>query len=194
MSLYSVGRKITTVFFRVFFRIEVVGNDNIPDEGPVIVCSNHISNLDPPFIGTFIVNREVHFMAKEELFKNRFVQYILYKLHAFPVKRGLNDKQALRTALTILKEGKVLGIFPEGTRSKSGKLKKGLPGTGFFALKSEAVVVPCAIIGSYKLFRPLKLIFGEPMDMTQYRKQRISPQEVTDLIMEEIAKLIDTYK
>ena len=81
---------------------------------------------------------------------------MLPTIQVFPVKRGMSDKKAIRTGLTLLKEGHVLGLFPEGTRSKTGELGKGLTGAGFFALRTEAAVVPCAIIGPYKSFRRVK--------------------------------------
>lgn len=193
MSIYSFGKKVCTFFFTTFFKPEVIGRDNIPSSGPVILCCNHIANFDPPFLGTF-VDREIHFMAKAELFKIPIFKQLLRKINAFPVKRGLSDKQALRTGLNILKEGRVLGIFPEGTRSKTGELRKGLSGAGFFALKTDAAVVPCAIIGPYKLFKKVKIIYGKPMDMTPYREKRASAEEVTAVIMNEIAQLIHEYK
>lgn len=194
MSIYSFGRTVCSSFFRVFYKVEIVGIENIPKEGSVILCCNHISNFDPPFLGSFLKHREIHFMAKAELFKMPIFGSLLRKIHAFPVKRGLADKNALRTALKLLKEGKVLGIFPEGTRSKTGELRKGLSGVGFFALKSDAIVIPCAIIGSYKFFKPLKLVYGTPIDMTEYRKERISAEEATKVIMKEIANLIEKHK
>ena len=88
-------------------------------------------------------------------------------MNAYPVKRGMSDREAFRNTLKILKSGKVVGMFPEGTRSKTGELGKGLAGAGFFALKGgDAVVVPCAIIGPYKAFRRLKVVYGKPLDLT----------------------------
>ena len=106
----------------------------------------------------------------------------------------MSDRQALRNALSILKSGNVVGLFPEGTRSEDGKLQKGLAGAGFFALKGDAFVVPCAIIGPYKPFKRLKVIYGKPIDMTEYRAARTSAEEVTAVIMDEIGKLIEANK
>lgn len=194
MNIYSLGRTICKAYFKTFYKVEIIGSENIPKTGPVILCCNHISNLDPPLLGSFVNDREIHYMAKAELFEKPILKSLLPKIHAFPVKRGLTDKQALRTAINLLKEGKVLGIFPEGTRSKTGELRKGLSGVGFFALRSDAVVVPCAIIGPYKRFKRLKLVYGKPIDMTNYRKERISAEEMTAIIMQEIANLIEQYK
>ena len=158
-----------------------------------MLCSNHISNFDPIVVG-INVPRPVYFMAKEELFETPIFGKIVRMCNAFPVKRGLSDRTALRTGLKVLKDGHTLGLFPEGTRSKTGELGKGLAGAGFFALRSEAWVVPCAVIGPYKALRKLKVVYGKPIDMDQLRKTKASPEQVTELIMSEIHKLIKENK
>ncbi|MGR9049907.1 lysophospholipid acyltransferase family protein [Halobacillus faecis] len=188
MNLYKLGKALCSIILYPMYRIKTVGKKNIPAEGPVIICSNHISNIDPPVVG-ITSSRNIYFLAKEELFKNPVIGGILKKVHAFPIKRGMRDRNALRKGLDILKEGHALGLFPEGTRQKSGEIGKGLAGAGFFALRSEAAIVPCAIIGPYKKFRTLKVVYGEPIDMTEYREQKASAQVVTDRIMEEIRQL-----
>lgn len=193
MNMYVFGRALCRGFISSFYRPEVVGEENIPTEGGVILCCNHIDNLDPPFLGSFI-ERKVHFMAKAELFKVPILKTLVASVGAFPVKRGLSDKQALRTAINLLKDGEVLGLFPEGTRSKTGQLGKGLAGAGFFALKTNAQVVPCAIIGPYKLFGKIKLVYGKPIDMSSFREERKSAEEVTAVIMDEIQQLINQNK
>ncbi|NLP49554.1 lysophospholipid acyltransferase family protein [Bacillus sp. RO1] len=190
MTFYSFAKFIVSVVLKPLYRIKVVGSENIPKEGSVLICSNHIDNLDPPVVG-ITSPRTVHFMAKEEIFHVPILKTILPKLHAFPVKRGMSDREALRKALKVLKEGRVLGLFPEGTRSKTGELGKGLAGAGFFALRSEATVVPCAIIGPYKKFHPLKVVYGEPIDFTQHRLEKISAEEATLLVMDSIKELIE---
>lgn len=190
MNIYPLGKALVSAIFYPLYRIKVIGKENFPKEGGVLLCSNHIDNLDPPVVG-ITAPRPVRFMAKEELFQMPILKGLLPRLHAFPVKRGMSDRQAMRTALKILKDGEVVGLFPEGTRSKTGELQKGLAGAGFFALRGDAVVMPCAIIGSYKPFRRLKVIYGQPIDMTPYRERKASPEEVTEVIMEEIRKLIE---
>lgn len=193
MNLYPLGKAVVSTLLYPLYRVKVIGKENFPQEGGVLLCTNHIDNLDPPVVG-MTCPRPVHFMAKEELFEAPVLKGLLPKINAFPVKRGMSDRQALRNALSLLKSGKVVGLFPEGTRSTDGVLQKGLAGAGFFALRGEAVVMPCAIIGPYKPFRRLKVIYGKPIDMTTYREKRISAEEVTAVIMEEIQKLIDTNK
>ncbi|QTM99672.1 1-acyl-sn-glycerol-3-phosphate acyltransferase [Sediminibacillus dalangtanensis] len=190
MSLYTFAKNVVAAILYPVYRIKVVGAENVPDKGPVIICSNHISNFDPPVVG-ITSPRDIYFMAKEELFNNTFLRGLLTRLHAFPIKRGMKDRNALRQALNILEEGNTLGLFPEGTRNKTGKVGKGLAGAGFFALRSQAYIVPCAIIGPYKPFKQLKVVYGKPIEMEQYRENKVSAKDVTQVIMQEIQKLID---
>ncbi|MFT4413115.1 lysophospholipid acyltransferase family protein [Fredinandcohnia humi] len=192
MNLYSFAKGLVATIIKPLYRIEVIGLSNIPKEGAVLICSNHIDNLDPPVVG-ITSPRPIHFMAKAELFNVPVLGSLLPNINAFPVKRGMSDREALRKALSILKEGKVLGIFPEGTRSKDGKLGKGLSGVGFFALRSDAVVVPCAIIGPYKMFGKIKVVYGEPVEMESLRTGKASAEEATDKIMDSIRTLIEKY-
>ncbi|MBB5178698.1 1-acyl-sn-glycerol-3-phosphate acyltransferase [Planomicrobium koreense] len=190
MNLYAFGKTLVKTALTPLYRFEVVGHEKFPKEGGILLCSNHIHALDPPVVG-MTAPRTVHFMAKEELFKLPILGGLLPKVNAFPVKRGMSDREAMRTALKILKSGEVVGLFPEGTRSTDGILKKGLSGAGFFALRGNADVVPCAIIGPYKAFRKVKVVFGEPIIMEPYRERKATPEEVTEAIMASIQKLLD---
>lgn len=193
MKFYTFAKSVVNAIFRPLYRIKAIGAEQFPKEGGVLLCCNHISNFDPIVVG-IMIKRDVYYMAKEELFKVPVFGKVVEMCNAFPVKRGMSDREALRKGLKVLKEGHVLGLFPEGTRSKNGELGKGLAGAGFFALKSEAEVIPCAIIGPYKSFRKLKMVYGRPIDMTELRKNRASAEEVTELIMSEIHKLIIEHK
>jgi 1-acyl-sn-glycerol-3-phosphate acyltransferase len=193
LNLYPLGRALCSGIFYPIYRIKVIGTENFPTEGGVLLCANHISNFDPEVVGV-TSPRPIHYMAKEELFSVPVLGKILPHINAFPVKRGMSDRGALRKGLEILKTGKVLGLFPEGTRSMTGEVGKGLAGAGFFALRSTVPVVPCAIIGPYKPFKRLKVVYGKPIDMSEMRKNKTSPEEVTDTIMNEIKKLILEYK
>ncbi|AZV44157.1 acyl-phosphate glycerol 3-phosphate acyltransferase [Peribacillus asahii] len=193
VNLYRFARNVVKIILTPIFRIQTVGRESFPKDGGVLICANHIDNLDPPVVG-ITSPRDIHFMAKEELFHAPILKQLLPNINAFPVKRGLSDKGALKMGLKILKDGEVLGLFPEGTRSKTGELGKGLAGAGFFALRTNAVVVPCAIIGPYKPFRKLKVVYGKPVDFSQYREQKLSAEEATEIIMDEIRKLISAHK
>ncbi|MBR7795539.1 1-acyl-sn-glycerol-3-phosphate acyltransferase [Agaribacter marinus] len=188
--LYKFAKFVVALIFYPLYRIKVTGKENVPKEGPVIICSNHISNLDPPVVG-ITSPRDIHFMAKEELFEKPFLGKLLLGIQAFPVRRGMSDRNALRNGLGILSKGRTLGLFPEGTRSKTGKLGEPLAGAGFFALRSKAVIVPCAIVGTYKPFHKLQVIYGEPVRMEELRIKKASAQEAANAIMEEISILIE---
>ncbi|MDV2683444.1 lysophospholipid acyltransferase family protein [Alkalihalophilus lindianensis] len=192
MGLYQLGQRISRLYLSSKYKVEIIGEENIPTDGGVLLCSNHISNLDPPLLGAYI-KRPIHYMAKQELFEKPILKSLLPKLGAFPVRRGMSDKQALRKGIEYLKQGEMLGLFPEGTRSKDGKLGKGLAGAGFFALRTDAVVMPCAIVGPYEKGEPLKLIYGKPINFEEIRKEKPTADQATQLIMDEIGKLIEAH-
>lgn len=193
MFFYKFARIIVKIILTPLFRIETIGLENIPKEGGIVLCSNHINNLDPPVVG-ITMKRPVIFMAKEELFNIPVLNKIIRLCHAFPVKRGKADREALRKGLETLREGKVLGVFPEGTRRKTGELGKGMSGVGFFALKSDAYVIPCAIIGTYKPFRKTKIVYGKPIPFDELRNKKTSAEEATELIMTHIKEILLQYK
>jgi 1-acyl-sn-glycerol-3-phosphate acyltransferase len=178
--------------FRFCYRWDVRGLENLPREGPYILCSNHISWWDPPLVGSLVRNRQVHFMAKEELFEIPVFAQILTRIQVFPVKRGSADRRAIKMALDKLKNGNILGLFPEGTRSKTDELLPPQSGVGLIALKSEAPVVPVAIIGHYRLFRPIKVKIGMPLQFAEYYGQKAKSEQleqIASLIMTEIGRL-----
>lgn len=192
MVLYRLLRALFRGFFRVFYRWQVSGTENIPAQGGIIVCANHISNLDPPVVGSGM-ERQVAFMAKDSLFKIPVIGSIIRGVGAFPVKRGAGDRGAIRASLELLEEGKALCLFPEGTRSQSGEVGKGQGGAAMLALRSNAQVVPAAIIGPYRLFRPLKIVFGPPIDLSEFRGQKTNSEIIdnaTEQIMEAIRQLL----
>lgn len=193
MNFYQFAKGVVASVFFPLYRVEVKGKEYFPKEGAVLLCSNHIDNLDPPTVG-ISAPRQVHFMAKEELFRVPILGGIVRKVGSFPVKRGMSDREALRNGLNVLKDGGVLGLFPEGTRSKDGQLGKGLAGAGFFALRSNALVVPCAVIGTYKPFNKVKVFFGEPINLDPLRERKATAEEATELIMSKIAELLEKHR
>ncbi|MDD4721737.1 MAG: lysophospholipid acyltransferase family protein [Acidaminococcaceae bacterium] len=186
------------IIFKILFRFEIIGKENIPKNGPLIVASNHASLLDPPLVGT-ASTRKVCFMAKEELFVPVLGE--LYRsLGAFPVKRGASDRTAIKWALQLLKTGKVLGIFPEGTRSKTGKLGHAGSGTLGMAGKFRVPIIPTAIIGSNlkmqkSLWPKIKVVFGKPIYFPEDRAvDKELLQEMTDKMMQEIGQMLEIYR
>ena len=148
-----VVRAILTPFFLIYLRMERIGREHIPSEGPVILASNHRSFFDPFVIGT-MTRRPVYYVAKKELFTyNRFLTWLLNSLGAFPVDRGAGDQESIETAKIILGRGEIVLMFPEGTRTRPGALGKPKRGVGRLALESGAPVVPIAIIGTEDIRR-----------------------------------------
>lgn len=194
--LYDFVRVVLIAIFRYVFRCKVVGSDNIPKQGGVIIAANHLSLWDPPLAATF-VPRYVHFMAKEELFKIPILGYIIRKLHSFPVRRGASDRAAIRTAIVLLNDGHCLGLFPEGTRSKTGTIRKAEPGIALIALKAGVPVVPTAVIGTNKImskgnFLPkLEVRYGNPIQFVSDQTDKVALQEFSQKIMDEIEKLMN---
>ncbi len=196
MILYKIGKSLFWVFLKLIYRFKVEGQehlDQLPPGQGVLLCSNHISNLDPPLVGVS-TKRTLSFMAKAELFEVPVLGPLVRRLNAFPVRRGSGDRQALKTALDLLKDGRTVIMFPEGTRSKTGELTKGLAGVGFIALRTQAAVVPVAITNGYHLFRRTRVVFGQPIDIDSLRENKVKPQEATDYIMAHIKELIDLEK
>jgi 1-acyl-sn-glycerol-3-phosphate acyltransferase len=185
--LYIIGRFLCRMIFYGIFRLKVIGLENIPATGATILCSNHTSNLDPPLLGT-PVSRKVRFMAKAELFKVPVLGPIIAAVGAFPIKRGGVSKESLRLAASILEDGGVLGIFPEGTRKGS---EVGKRGAASLAMRTGAQVVPVAIIGKYIPFRRMQIIYGKPLDLSECKNGGARTTELaTELIMRSIRRLI----
>ena len=169
--LYRIIRGILILFLYGFYRPTVRGLHHIPAEGSGIVYSNHISLLDPIFIGC-ILHRRIYFMAKQELFRLPGLSAVFRALGAFPVKRGKADMSAIKRSLQVLKEDKLFGIFPEGTRSKSGEMKAFSHGIASIAIRSQAPVIPVAITGEYRLFRRIYISIGEPLTFPDFYGKR----------------------
>ena len=153
-----------------------------------------MANWDPPFLGTFI-DREVCYMGKEELFKNPVMAAVCRGLHVFPVKRGAADKTAIKTALKILKNGECLGIFPEGTRSKTGKIGKAESGVSLIAAMAKVPIIPAAIVNTEKIFSSavkfprLAVVYGKPIYFDGNTKDKDHLANFAQFVMNEIAKL-----
>jgi 1-acyl-sn-glycerol-3-phosphate acyltransferase len=149
--LYELVRIVLLPLVKVWYRFTVIGKENVPAEGPAIVAPNHKSFYDSFFVG-LATRRPVHFMAKVELFEGRSARF-LSGLGAFPVRRGTADPVALETARIHLDKGRVLALFPEGTRFRDpDELKAPRRGAGRLAIEAQAPIVPCAISGTEKLF------------------------------------------
>lgn len=176
----------------IFYRIKVVGRENIPKEGAFILCGNHRSYLDAPLIVTNS-KRKVRFMAKEELKNNVITRLAVYIFNAIYVKREAKDVGAMKEVLKTLKNGEGVGIFPEGTRNGMEKGIEAKNGVSYFALNSDAVIIPVGIKGKLKPFHKITITFGSPIDISEYKKDKKNKEnveKVTNIIMEKIVELI----
>lgn len=177
MNFYNFVIKVFKGFCNIFFKYKVVGVENIPKEGNVIIAANHKSNLDPIFIAAAIENRQVAAIAKKELFNFKPLGYILDKLNVIPINRDKPDISTIKNILKAIKNGYVLGIFPEGTRIKGPGFGEAKAGLSVFAVKGKAVVVPISIISNYKIFNRVTIFIDKPVSFEQYYKEKLTTQE-----------------
>jgi len=153
---YSASRFLLGGFVGALSGWEVHGREHVPKTGAVIVASNHISFWDPLLVGTAAM-REQHFLAKEELFRGP-LGWLIRSFNAIPIRRGMADLSGLAKARDVLRAGRSLILFPEGTRQRDGELRAARPGLGMLAVGSDALVVPTSIMGSN---RPRKWLFRQ---------------------------------
>ena len=170
MTFYDVAKVVVTGIARTLFRLRVVGAEKVPKTGPLIVAANHISNFDPPLLGVALP-RPVAYMAKKELFAMPVLKQLIPRLNAYPVDREAGGTAALRASLRLLKEGRAVGIFPEGGRNVTGTNEE-KAGAAFLAAASGAPVVPAAIVGTRTLrpFGRVTVVFGDPIRVVRNRQ------------------------
>ncbi len=182
--------------YKLFYNFHIEGIENIPQDRPLVMASNHRSYADPVIL-TIPMKRPVTYMAKEELFKNKLFGWFITMLGAFPVKRGTGDMQVIDDAVSILNSGRNLVIFPEGTRSKDGKVGRGKTGVALIAAKSGADVIPCGIVfeGEKLKFRSkLTLRFGKVIPAEEIAVEDASPKALKNVkkrIMSAITELVE---
>jgi len=186
---------------RLFFGFAVKGAEHVPRTGPVIIASNHISYADPPVVGS-AVPREVYFMAKEELFANWAFGWLIRQYNAIPLRRTVGDLGAVRKAVDLLRQGRAVLMFPEGTRSLTGKLLRPKLGVGLIACTAGVAVVPAYVTGTNRLGRVLargarlRVSFGPPVTVATASDEsavgRERYQMVTDEVMRRIGELANS--
>lgn len=178
--IYKICRAIVYLINCIWFKFAIIGKENIPREGSALICPNHVSIYDPCVIAS-ITPREIHFMAKAELFKNPFLRWLLIKCHAFPVNRGQVGINTIKTSLKILKENQLLGIFPEGRRVNPGERIQAASGFVVFAIKTKSPIIPVGIRGEYKFRHKVEITIGEPIYLTEYYGKKLSEEETVAL-------------
>ena len=183
--LYTFVVYLYWLVAKVIFFVRFEGLENVPKDRNVIMMGNHQHLFDPLMLALCARDREIHFMGKKELWNNKLLGWAFTKVHGFPVDRGNMDMAAIRTAMGILKEGNSLGIFPEGTRSRSGHMLPMLSGSAMLALRSKCDVLPVYIDGNYKPFRKMTVRVGKPVAMDDLLAARIT-KESFDALMERV--------
>ncbi len=195
---------VLSLYQKLFYRISVCGSHNIPENGPVVLASNHTSGHDIIILGC-TCTRQIFFMAKQELFRHPLVAAYFRRAGVFPVRRGENDRQAIATALTHLRQGRVLGMFPEGKRFDA--LTRGKTGVIRLAMKVNAPIVPVAIVGARQIRIRRRLLhwhrdrvsihYGEPLHVVHTEHdnmQNLDNYEIaeglTDELMHAIARML----
>jgi 1-acyl-sn-glycerol-3-phosphate acyltransferase len=211
-----VLKVILGLLMRVLYRPRVEGVEHIPGDGPVIVAGNHVTFVDSMFL-SLVVKRQVYFIGKDEYvtgkgFKGRLMAWFFTTCGMIPVDRdgGHGGVAALMTGRRVLEEGRIFGIYPEGTRSPDGRLYRGRTGVARLTLMTGAPVVPFAMIGTDKVqpggsgmlrIAPVTIRVGRPLDFTRYDgmdRDRYVLRAVTDEVMSEVMRLggqeyVDVY-
>ncbi|SFF94789.1 1-acyl-sn-glycerol-3-phosphate acyltransferase [Desulfotomaculum arcticum] len=173
-------------------RWEITGNGHLPPGQGMIVVANHVSYWDPVVVGCAL-NRRIYFMAKAELFDIPVLAVLINKLGAFPVQRDGADRSSIRRALELLDAGKVVGIFPEGTRSKTGELLNPHMGAAMLAIKGGVPLLPVAVSGTRGFWGKVRVNLGQPINTSASNRRKVSRTELAELshdVMEEIKHLL----
>ncbi len=179
--LYTILRGICKIIALIIFRVKVTNADNFnKTNGRCIICCNHISMIDPVLIACF-VKRKINFMGKKELFDVPILKNILKGVGVFPVDRTGVSLSAIKYAISLLKEDKVLGIFPEGTRVKEFNEENAKSGVSMIANMSNSLIVPVFIRSKFKLFSKVEIIFGEPTNYFEGIEGKITSEHHTEI-------------
>jgi 1-acyl-sn-glycerol-3-phosphate acyltransferase len=178
--LYNLASALVRVFMLLVFRVKVINKENFPKDGPVIVSINHTSYWDVPLVAAFMP-RKLHYMAKRDLFKIPVLGSFMKWVGAFPVSRGKGDIGAIKTALDVLSQDKVVAIFPEGRRVLKGMPHSAKPGIALIAEKSGAPILPVAIGGKYRLFAKIPITVGEPIYVDAPEQGHLSTEELKSI-------------
>lgn len=189
---YWVCKSLVVLFYRIVYRMDIKGMENIPTSSGAILCPNHYFWADP-LTASIALKRKPIIVTKQEAFKNKLGAFFLKQYGAVPIKRGETDIKAFKTILSSLKDNQLVMLFPEGTRMKNNHLGKANAGAFVFAHRAQVPIIPVAINGGYKWFSKLKVRYGTPIYLTEYYGKKLSDKDKEDLgimLMSCIKKLI----
>lgn len=182
---------IMQIVVKLIYRVSITGESNLNIDNGYVLTANHRSNWDVVVLYAML-NKELNFMAKAELFENKLFAWALKKFGAFPVKRNANDLGAVKQAMHILNNGKILAIFPEGTRHAEVDVDNAKAGAVLFASRCQKPIVPIAISGNYRFGAKLSISVGEPI---YFAEKKLSPDELnvnTIAVMKKIKELAES--
>lgn len=191
---YQFGVLCFRLLFKVLFRVRVYGKENVPKQGAVLFVSNHQSFFDPILCG-MTVRRELYYLARNTLFSNRFVTWILDSINVIPVRRDEADLGAMKKVIAKLKAGYGVCLFPEGTRTSDGKIRAFKPGFGLLCRRGEACVVPVVIDGAFECWPRHRLLFSVWKKISVCYGERITTEQIEEMDDRELAeRLTDTLR
>ena len=188
----AIVKSAIFIYCKIVYRLKIVGIENVPKKGSVIFCGNHKTMLDPPLIEVTCKRDDTRFLAKEELTKNPFMAFLGKIFNVILVKRNDKDLGPMKDALKTLKQNNCIALFPEGTRNGIKKGIKPKTGVAYFALNSNATVIPVGIKGGEKPFQKTVITYGKPMNLEEYKENKKDKEvvnQVTDKIMQNIIEL-----
>ncbi len=194
MLWFRFARLLCRVFCEIFFRIRVYGKENVPDKGAFLLVGNHQSLLDPVFCG-ICLKRPLYFLARDTLFANRLFGWLISSVNTIPVRRDQADLPAMKKVVSKLKEGSGVCLFPEGTRTRDGKITPFKPGFSLICRRGGAAVVPVVIDGAFECWPRHKKIFSPGGHIVICYGKRITAEQVKEMNDRELAEnLTDTLR
>lgn len=193
MYFYNIVVYLIKIFINIFYKLEVIGLENIPNHGSSIIAPNHKSNLDPLFIAAAIDNRKIVGVAKQELFDFKPLGFILNKLNMIPINRDKPDLSTIKKILKELKSGNIIGIFPEGTRVKGNSFGDAKAGLSLLAIRGKVSVVPISIITNYKPFSKVTIYIDTPIFLEEHYNKKMSSKEYKELSQNILNIVIENY-
>lgn len=200
-AFYRVAQGVLRLTFGILQGLKVEGAEHVPSSGGCLIVCNHCSWLDPPVLGCSLRRRQIHFMAKRELFDRRGLGPLIRALGAFPVERGQADRKSLRLALDLLGRGRIVCLFPEGTRGEGGAMQEWHVGLAMLAHHAQVPVVPAALVNTRDLLedrnltpprRPIRVRFGPALSFTSLNgTSRERLQKIQDLSFAGVERLLN---
>lgn len=174
--LYWIIRPILFAFYKIFYKVKVFGKENLIKKGKNIVISNHLCKMDV-FVVSALYPNKTTFLSKIEWYKNKFFGWLLIKLGTIPIDRDKPSFKSIKDALTVLKNDKRLGIFPEGRRNfETNELQEIKEGVGLFAVKGKSLITPIIIYDRLKMFKKNYAIVGKPIDLSEFYDKKFNDE------------------